>query len=155
MDIIYVIKALMIGSMGAGGFYFVVSLLLHYFPLPLFIKTQNIVDTWAIKRYDTDKSLERIWNIGRWMSFAAIVVVCLVLLSAFSYLLYRTLSLYIRIDNKSLLFLYYYLIAAVPPFAWFIFKILRYFLGKKQAKEPSAPVEEPPRKTLLEQMLEE
>jgi hypothetical protein len=145
----------MIGSMGAGGFYFFISLLLHYFPLPLFIKTQNIVDTWAIKRYDTDKALERIWNIGKWMSFAAIVVVYLVLLATFSYLLYNALSLYIPIDNKSLLFLYYYLIAAVPPFTWFIFKIVKYFWGKKKNSTPSAPVEEPPRKTLLEQMLEE
>lgn len=155
MDIIYIIKALMIGSMGAGGFYFVVSLLLHYFPLPLFIKTQNVVDTWAIKRYESEKALERIWNIGRWMSLIAIVLLFIVLLSAFAYLLYKTLSLYILVDNQSVLFFYYYLIAAVPPFTWFLFKIIKYFWGKKQQSTPSAPVEEPPRKTLLEQMLEE
>lgn len=155
MDIIYIIKALMIGCMGAGGFYFVISLLLHYFPLPLFIKTQNVVDTWAIKRYESEKALERIWNIGRLMARIAIVILCLVLISAFAYLLYKMLSFYLPIDNKSLLFFYYYLIAFVPPFSWFLFKVARYLWGKKKAKTPSAPVEEPPRKTLLEQMLEE
>jgi hypothetical protein len=155
MDIIYSIKALMIGCMGAGGFYFLVALFLHYFPLPLFIKTQNIVDTWAAKRYETEKALERIWNIGRIMARIAIVILYLVLLSTFTYLLYKVLSFYLPIDNKSLLFLYYYLIAVVPPLTWFFFKIAKYLWGKKKAKTPSAPIEEPPRKTLLEQMVGE
>ncbi|MBL4648398.1 MAG: hypothetical protein JKY03_01610 [Aureispira sp.] len=152
MDIIYSIKALMIGCMGAGGFYFFIALLLHYFPLPLFIKTQNIVDTWAIKRYNTEKALKRIWNIGRRVAQVLIVTMCLVLLVVFAYFLYNVLSFYIPIDNRSLSFLYYYLIAIVPPLAWFLFKTIKYLWVKKKASNPSPPVEEPPRKTLLEQI---
>lgn len=118
MDIIYSIKALMIGCMGAGGFYFFICLLLEYFPLPLFIKTQNLVDTWSIKHYKAEKSLERIWTIGNRMAQIIIVILCLVLLVVFAYFLHKVLSVYIPIDNKSLPFLYYYLIAIVPPFAW-------------------------------------
>ena len=141
--------------MGAGSFYFFVSLLLHYFPLPLFIKTQNIVDTWAIKRYSSEKSLERIWNIGKLTAHILIIILCLMLLAVFAYLLYNVLSFYLPIDNKSSLFLYYYLIAIVLPFLWFSFKILQYFWVKRKESKPSAPVEEPPRKTLLEQMVGE
>jgi hypothetical protein len=155
MDIIYSIKALMIGCMGAGGFYFFICLLLRYFPLPLFIKTQNIVDTWAIKRYNTEKALEKIWNIGRRMAQLLIVTMCLVLLVVFAYLLHNTLSFYIPIDNRSLSFLYYYLIAIVLPFAWFLFKTIKYLWVKKKKSTPSPPLEEPLRKTLLEQMVEE
>lgn len=152
MDIIYSIKALMIGCMGAGAFYFFVSLLLHYFPLPLFIKTQNLVDNWAIKRYQSEKALERIWNIGKRVAQILIVTLCLGLVVVFAFILYKVLSVYILIDNKSFVFLYYYLIAFVPPFTWFLVKIVRYLWLKKKESKPSAPVEEPPRKTLIEQI---
>ncbi|MFT5648463.1 MAG: hypothetical protein ACI976_003163 [Aureispira sp.] len=155
MDIIYSIKALMIGCMGAGGFYFFICLLLGYFPLPLFIKTQNLVDTWSIKHYSTEKGLERIWTIGNWMAQILIVTLSLGLLVVFAYFLHKVLSVYIPIDNKSLPFLYYYLIAIVPPFTWFLFKIVHYLWVKKKGTKFSAPVEEPPRKTLLEQMVGE
>ena len=155
MDIIYIIKALMIGCMGAGGFYFIISLLIHYFPLPLFIKTQNLVDTWAIKHSKTEKALERIWNIGKRMAQLVIGIMWLVILAAFTYILYKTLSFYLPIDNKSLLFLYYYLIAIALPLIWLLFRMVRYFWLKGKKEEPSAPVEEPPRKTLLEQMVGE
>jgi hypothetical protein len=152
MDIIFIVKALMIGCLGAGGFYVFIALLLHYFPLPLFLKTQNLVDVWAIKYYKTENALEKIWNIGKRLAQLAIVIVWLAVIGLFSYLLYNTLSFYILIDNKSLLFFYYYLIAIVPPFTWALFRTLNYFWLKKKASKPSEPVEEPPRKTLLEQM---
>lgn len=155
MDIIYSIKALMIGCMSAGGFYFFICLLLGYFPLPLFVKTQNLVDTWSIKHYKKEKALERIWNIGNRIAQILIVILCLVLLVVFAYFLHKVLSMYIPIDNNSLPFLYYYLIAIVPPFTWFSFKVVRYLWVKKNENKPSASVEEPPRKTLLEQMVGE
>ena len=155
MDIIYSIKALMIGCMGAGSFYFFICLLLDYFPLPLFIKTQNLVDIWAIKHYKKEKTLEKIWTIGNRMAQILIVTLCLVLLVVFAYFLHKVLSVYIPIDNKNLPFLYYYLIAIVPPFTWFLVKIVRYLWVKKKEDTPSAPLEEPARKTLLEQMVGE
>jgi|VirMetMinimDraft_7_1064189.scaffolds.fasta_scaffold62197_2 hypothetical protein len=155
MDLIYIIKAVMIGSLGGGGFYFIIALLLHYFPLPLFIKTQNIVDAWAIKRYETEKALDRIWNIGKRMAGLAIAIMYLVIFAAFTYILYKTLSFYLPIDNKSLLFLYYYLIAIALPLSWLLFRMVRYFWLKGKKEKPSAPAEEPVRKTLLEQMVEE
>lgn len=154
MDIIYIIKALIIGSMGAGGFYFFIALLLHYFPLPLFIKTQNIVDTWAIKHYKKESALDRIWNIGRRMAQLAIVVMWLIIGGVFCYLLFNALSLYLPIDNTSVLFGYYYAIAIVPPLLWVIVRVTRYLLAKNKASKPSKPKEEPPRKTLIEQMIE-
>jgi hypothetical protein len=155
MDIIYIIKALMIGCMGAGGFYFIMSLLLHYFPLPFLIKTQNLIDTWAIKHCKTDKALERVWTIGKRMAKFTIVMICLSVFGVFTYLLYNVLSFYLPIDNKSPLFISYYLIAIALPLSWILLKIIKYFWGKKKKNEPSPPVEEPPRKTLLEQMVEE
>lgn len=155
MDTIYIIKALMIGSMGAGGFYFFIALLLHYFPLPLFIKTQNIVDAWAIKHYKKESALESIWNIGKRMSQLAIVVMWLIIGGIFCYLLYNALSLYLPIDNTSMLFKYYYIIAIVPPLLWTIVRITKYQMAKSKAKHPTPPKEEPIRKTLIEQMVEE
>jgi len=152
MDIFFIIKALIIGCMGAGGFYFFIALLLHYFPLPLFIKTQDVVDSWAIKHYKTEKALEKIWKIGKRMAQLTIVIMWLLIIAAFTYLLYNALSLYLPIDNKSFLFLYYYLIAIAFPLTWLIFRVLKYSWVKRKENKPSAPVEEPSRKTLLDQM---
>lgn len=152
MDIIFIIKAIIIGSMSAGGFYFLIALLVHYFPLPLFIKTQNVVDSWTIRHYKTEEALDKTWNIGKRMAQLAIVTMWLVLIAAFTYLLYKVLSIYLPIDNTSSLFLYYYLIAIALPLTCLLFKVLKYWWGKKKNRRPSPPVKEPPRKTLLEQM---
>ncbi|WMX15372.1 hypothetical protein [Aureispira sp. CCB-E] len=152
MNIIYIVKALMIGSMGAGGFYFLISFLLHYFPLPLFLKTQNVVDAWAIKHYKTEKALDKIWNVGNKVAQITVTLMWLVILAAYVYLLYQVLSFYIPIDNRSTLFLYYYLIAIALPIVWVLFRIATYAWAKRKANQLSPPVKTPPRKTLIEQM---
>lgn len=153
MDIIYIIKTLIIGCLGAGGFYFIASFFLHYFPLPLYIKTQSILVVWASSRMKEEGDFaDQLWKAGTVFFQVLMVITWWLVFGIYAVLLHHLLRHYIPIIGN--LFWIYYGIAIVLPTLWAIVTCWRFFHPKEQ-KENNLIIEDDSNKTLIQRMIGE
>jgi uncharacterized membrane protein YuzA (DUF378 family) len=148
MDLILIIKAFSIGCLGAIGFYFVISFMFQYFPLPMLLKTRTLLLTWASKKYKKDGDLaDKVWTIGNNSLVVIILVIWWLIFGLFAYLLYNMLAYYIPVTGNS--FWIYYGIAIVVPSLWALIQFFSFF---KQKKEKEEDIDVDTNKTLIEQI---
>lgn len=153
MDVIYIIKALIIGCLGAGGYYFVISFIFHYFPMPLYIKLQTILTSWAgNKTKKKGDFADRVWNIGRGILIGTMLLTWLAIFAFFAYLLYNFITYYIPVEGN--LKWSYYGIAVTLPSLWMLLKLFSFIPKKKQTSVQANPPQVA-QKTLMEQMIGE
>ncbi|BDS14815.1 hypothetical protein [Aureispira anguillae] len=156
MELIYIIKALMIGCLGAGGFYFFISFLFHYFPMPLYLKAQDLLSSWAVQRFKKQGDrADRVWTIGNNILIVFLFLTWIATFVVYAFLLHQMLQYYL--PNTS--YWVYYSIAISLPAIWAIVKLVQLILvavSKKKKKEIATPPAVPTlKKTLLEQMVGE
>lgn len=150
MDIIYIIKTLLIGCLGAGGFYFITSFILHYFPLPLYIKTKSIIDAWAFSRVKTKGDFaDKLWKATEVFFKILMVLTWWAIFGVYAFLLQQTLHYYLPIQGN--LFWGYYALAIIFPSIWAIVTCWRFF-NPKEKKEAIFVIEDDSDKTLIQRM---
>jgi len=149
MDLILIIKAFAIGCLGAGGFYFVISFLFQYFPLPMFLKARSLLLVWASKKHKEEGDLgDKVWTIGNFTLAAMILHVWWLIFGVFSYLLYNMLHYYIPVTGNP--FWIYYGIAIALPAIWALIQFIYFFIPKKEKEEEE--IDDSANKSLLEQI---
>lgn len=152
MDIIILIKTLFIGCFGAGGFYFVMSFVYHYFPLPLLIKMRDLLSAWGKKKH-RDKALETdsawvdtVWSLGSNILILFIIIAWVLTFALYVYYLQIALEHYIGMTE---FFWIYFGIAVCMPSLWVLVHTIRFF---RPVTKPVSLEEIKDDKSLLEQV---
>lgn len=141
MDGIYIFKALILGIFGAGGFYFVVAFVFHYFPMPAFFYFRERAVAETVKRYKKEGDLPHtLWKVARITMIVMILVAWWLVFAIFAYGLYLQLPNYIPSDNQET-FWGYYGIAVVMPALWALYRFVRFIFPKKKEKVELTPPE--------------
>lgn len=132
MDGIYIFKALILGIFGAGGFYFVVALVFHYFPMPAFLYFRERAVAETVKRYKKEGDLPHtLWKIARAIMIFMVLVAWWGIFAIFAYGLYTQLPRYIPTDTTEVFWIYYG-IAIVFPALWALYRFIRFIFPKKK-----------------------
>lgn len=148
MDYIYIIKALMIGILGAGGFYFMMAFSFQYFPLPIFLYVRARIATYAAKKHKKEGDFgAKIWQIGRFFMILTLLLVWWGIFGIYAYGLHQALTNYL--PNAESYFWTYYGIAIAIPALWALVKFIRFFFAKK---ETTAIIIEKDERPFLEQI---
>lgn len=149
MDIISWVKTLLIGYLGAGGFYIIASFTYLYFPLPLFAKLRTILSSWAKGRLKKNsKWMARLWYLGTLGLLALMALAWLATLGLYGYALYIMLQRYVTTDANDIWI--YFGVAMSLPSIWAIYRLVHFFPSKKSKKIEE---EEEDNRPLLERMM--
>ena len=96
MNTIYIIKALLIGFFGAGGFYIFMAFVFMYFPMPIFLYIQTRVLTWARKKHKKSRVwVDGVWKTIRFLLVTAMLITWWGMFAGYSMCLHRALTLYL------------------------------------------------------------
>ncbi len=148
MDTIYIIKALMLGTLGAGGFYFLTALVFHYFPLPFFLYARTRILTFASKKHQKKGDFgDKIWGLGRFFIILGLLIFWWGLFVVYAWNLNQILRVYLP-DTGDNFWTYYGLAIALPLLVSAI-QFVRFFFAKA---EPEFMVIENDDRPLLEQL---
>jgi len=148
MEPILLSKALLIGCLGAGGFYFVMSFAFQYFPLPLYLKTRSIVLAWASSKHKKENDLwHRIWNLSRGFFIFVILLTWWGIFALYAYCYYNMLQYYTN-DLGQQFWMYYGIGIAIPT----LLVLLQFFRFFRPKIEEEIEIEDWSDKTLLERM---
>ena len=148
MTVIIIIKTLAIGCLGAGGFCFIMSFLLPYFPMPALHQGKSILSAWTSSKHKEKGDLgEKVWTISQYFFIAIFVLIWWGAFAAYAYLLYNALLYYIPLTGND--FWLCYGIAIALPSLWALVQFFRFF---KPKEEEQVGVEDDAGKTILERM---
>jgi len=137
MDIIQIIKALGIGTFGAGGYYFFVAFVVHYFPLPLLRYAKDRALTFLSQKHQKKGDwADRSWKIVQSLLSILIAVMWWGFFGVYVYLLYRMLDYYLIAEGT--LFYIYFGISLVFPSIWALVRFINFY---RKPTEYSAPNE--------------
>lgn len=149
MDIISWVKTLLIGYLGAGGFYIVASFTYLYFPLPLFAKMRTMLTSWARGRHKKKGTwMAKLWYVGSFGLIALMSLAWWITLGLYGCVLYILLHRYVTTDANDIWI--YFSVAMVLPAIWAIYRYIRFFNAKKEEKVE----EKEDDRTLLERMMQ-
>lgn len=133
IDLIFLIKALILGLIWGGTLFFSFAFILNIFPIPSIYKLYNILGNWAAKRpiekapkwYQFRYRLMQICAILLWCSIIAIYIV------SFD----AILSVYVPKNTQG--YYIYYALSVLTPAIWFGYKAFSSFLDKVKKDKSS------------------
>lgn len=148
MDPILLSKTLLIGCLGAGGFYFIMSFAFQYFPLPLYLKSRSIALAWASSKHKKENDIwHRIWQLIRRFFVFVMLLTWWGIFAMYAYCYYNMLQYYTG-DLGQQFWIYYGIGISIPALLVLI-QFFRFFRPKIEEK---VTIEDWSDKTLIERM---
>jgi hypothetical protein len=139
MNGIYIFKALILGTFGAGGFYFVMAFVFHYFPMPAFFYLRERAVSETVKRYKKEGDLPHLlWRIARVTMIFLMLLAWWGIFAIFAYGLYTQIPTYIPTTEDN--FWIYYGIAITIPVLWVFYRFVRFIFPSKEKGTAKATV---------------
>ncbi|MGH1335606.1 MAG: hypothetical protein ACRBFS_05715 [Aureispira sp.] len=129
MTVIALCKVLMLGCGGALGYYFVISYVFHYFPMPIFLKADALLKGWHLKRLAENKNAsDFLWRMGKGFLNTLLLGAWWLVFAGFAYILYSVLHYYF--PEVGSLFWPYYGLAIALPAIWVLVRFIAFFKKK-------------------------